>query len=103
MAGEGLTEASYEGDSPWWMLVGFFIAMAIAKGIAYILKIADWPEMPKAVSIAGFVGLTLGGAAAAYDWAYLPTHNFTLFLINWSHNLVGFVVAAAVLTLLRKY
>lgn len=102
MAAEGLVEADYEGNSPWWMLVGFLISVSTAKGIAYVLMVAEWPPINKALTISGFLGLTLGGAFAAYDWVYLPGHNFTLFVINWSHIFIGFMLAAAVLTVLNK-
>lgn len=102
MQGYNLTEADYEGNSPWWMAGGFVISIAIAKAIAFVLKWNDWPDMGRAVYMAGMLGLVLGGAIAGYGYVWMPDHNLTLFLIDWGHMIITWAAAAVVLTLLKK-
>ena len=102
MTGAGLTEADYEGNSPWWMAGGLLISLAMAKGVAFVLKMADWPDMMGALKIGAKLGIVFGGAFSSYDYVWMPAHNFTLFLVNWGHLVVGLTFVAAVLTLLKK-
>ncbi len=97
-----LTEADFEGNSPWWMAGGFVISIAIAKAMAFVVRWNNWPDMGRAVYMAGMLGLVLGGAIAAYGYVWTPDHNLTLFLIDWGHMIITWAAAAAVLTLLKK-
>lgn len=95
---EGVTDADVEGQSPIWMLVGFIITVLQVIGIGLVLKWRGISDIGGAV----MTGLTLwfffALAFVTYAYAYLPAHNTTLLMIDASHLLVGYVVAAAVLS-----
>jgi hypothetical protein len=101
MAAEKLTEADYEGNSPLWMLGGILISFATAKGLAFVLKWRDWPNIPGAIATAAIMALTFALSVNAYDLIYLPDHSWTVFFIDCFHLIVGWIIAAVVITLLK--
>jgi hypothetical protein len=101
MAAEGITAADVEGESPVWMAGGFFITVLQAIGIAIVLKWRGVAGVGKAAATAFVLWLFFALPFAHYGYLYLPAHNPTLLLIDASHLLVGWIVAAIVLALLK--
>lgn len=102
MAGQGVTEADYENNSPAWMGLGVLLTLMQVIGISYILSWKGRPEMPDAVQSIGMLSVLLAAAFSMYALAYLPQHSVPLFLIDASHLILGWIIAAAVLTKFRE-
>jgi len=99
---EGVTDADVEGQSPLWMLVGFIITILQVIGIGLVLKWRGIADIGGAI----MTGLTLwfffALAFVTYAYAYLPAHNTTLWMIDASHLLVGYIAAATVLSFFKN-
>jgi hypothetical protein len=101
MAAEGVTAADVEGESPIWMAGGFLITVMQAIGIAIVLKWRGASGVGKAAATASVLWLFFALPFSHYAYLYLPAHNATLLMIDASHLLVGWVVAAVVLALFK--
>ena len=101
MAGNGVSEPDFEGQSQMWMLGGVAISLISVIGMAKVLKWRGWPDIGGAIGTALVLGICFGSAVWAYNLVYLPAHDMSLFLVNIGHLILGWVVAAIVLTLVR--
>ena len=100
MAASGITAEEAESGNPIWMLGGFAITVLQVIGIGLAMK---WKG---AAGIGGAVttGLTLWVffAFPFTSYAYLyGGNNLELLLIDGSHLLVGWLVSAVVLALIK--
>lgn len=96
MAGHGLTED--DGGSPIWMVGGVVITVMQVIGLALILKWKGAAGLGDAATTAALLWALLALPFTLYAYLYLPAHNSTLLMIDASHLLVGWVVAAAILS-----
>ena len=101
LKGSGYTEADFEGQSSMWMIGGFFISLFTVIGLGIVLKWRGWPDMGGAIQTALLLGVLLGGTFAAYTLIYSAEHSWPLFFVDASHLIVGWIVAAVVLTLMK--
>jgi hypothetical protein len=101
MAAEGLTAADAEDQSPIWMIGGFLITVMQVVGLGLILKWRGVTGVGPAIATALLLWLLLALPFTHYAYLYLPAHNATLLMIDGSHLLVGWVLVAAVLALVK--
>jgi hypothetical protein len=101
MEAEGLTAADAEGQSPVWMAGGFLITILQVIGIATVLKWRGVSGVGKAAATALVLWFFFALPFVHYAYLYLPAHSVTLLLIDASHLLVGWVLAAIVLALFK--
>ncbi len=101
MAAEGLNAADAEEMSPVYMLLGFVITLMQVIGIGLVLKWKGVSDIGGAVMAAITLWFFFALPFAAYAYVYLPAHNTTLLLIDGSHLLVGWIVSAIVLSLIK--
>lgn len=98
MAAEGVTA---EEANPVWMVGGFVITIMQVLGLALILRWKGALTPMAAVQTAAIVWALLALPFSLYAYLYLPAHNTTLLAIDASHLLVGWLVSAGVLSLLK--
>jgi hypothetical protein len=98
MAAEGVTAADVEGESPVWMALGFFITVLQVIGLALVLRWKGTASIADAATTAALLWALFALPFTLYAFAYLPQHNLTLLIIDASHLLVGWIVAAVVLS-----
>lgn len=96
MAGHGLTQD--DAESPIWMLGGLVVTVMQVIGLALILKWKGVAGLADAATTAALLWALLALPFTLYAYLYLPAHNSTLLMVDASHLLVGWVVAAAVLS-----
>lgn len=98
MAGQGWTEAMFEGQSALWMPAGFLIPLILAYGLGWHLNqknISTW----KTAGLFGlWLSLLIGVPLMMYGYVYSPTHSWELLLIDSSHTVATFVVGCIVLS-----
>ena len=99
MAGHGVSEE--DAGSPLWMIGGFILTFMQVIGLGLILKWRNGSGVGAALQTAGLLWLLLALPFTLYDYVYLPGHNFTLLLVDASHLLVGWVVAAIILAVMK--
>lgn len=97
----GLTRADFEGESQIWMLGGFLVTVFQVVGIGLVMKWKGVTSLGKAVLTAAVLWLVFALPFVHYNYLYLPAHNPTLLMIDASHLLVGWVVSAVVLSLIK--
>lgn len=96
MAGHGLTQD--DAGSSVWMLGGFVITVMQVIGLALVLKWKGVAGLADAATTAALLWALLALPFVLYAYIYLPAHNPTLLMVDASHLLVGWVVAAAILS-----
>ncbi len=101
MAAAGHTEADFEGSSPGWMAVGVLISLLTVIGIGKVLQWANVQSIGDAVQKTLLVWAAFGLTMALYGLAYTPAHSIDLFLIDASHLLVGWLLAAIILAAMK--
>jgi hypothetical protein len=101
MAAEGVSAADAEGGSPVWMALGFFITVLQVIGLALVLRWKGVSSMADAATTAAILWALFALPLTLYDFAYLPAHNVTLLIIDASHLLVGWIVAAVALSFFK--
>ncbi len=101
MAAAGVTAADFEGVNPIWMIGGFVITLLQVIGIGLVLR---WRGVSGAIP-AVQTGLIIWALFALpfvhYAYIYTPTHDSTLLMIDASHMLVGWVVSAVILDVMK--
>ncbi|WP_133162168.1 DUF1761 domain-containing protein [Hyphococcus luteus] len=100
MAAEGITMEAAESESPVWMASGFLITLLQVIGIGLILKWKGSAGLGGAVATAFALWFFLALPMCSYAYIY-AAHNSTLLLIDAGHLLVGWVVSAIVLALIK--
>ena len=100
MAGHGLT-ADQAGGFDIYMAGGIIITLMQVIGIGLVLKWKGVGSVGEAVTTALLMWVFLALPFVHYAYLYLPAHNPTLLLIDGSHLLVGWVVSAVVLSLIK--
>ena len=98
MAAEGLTPADAEEQNPVYMLGGLLITVMQVIGLAIVLKWKGVSGIGDALKSTALLWALFALPFSMYAYLYLPRHDSTLLMIDASHLLVGWVVAAAVLS-----
>jgi len=101
MAAAGVTEADGQGQSPLWMLAGFGICVLQVIGLGLVLKWRGITDMGGAVKTAIIMWACFALAIVLYAYVYIPTHNGSILMVDASHLLVGWVVSAVILILIK--
>lgn len=101
LAAYGITPDPEAGESPIWMVGGFVITIVEAFGIGLVLKWKGAVSLGGAVATAIALWFCFALPLLMYNYLYLPGHNATILMIDASHLLVGWVVSAAVLSLMK--
>lgn len=99
MAGNGYTEAMFEGQSPLWMPSGFVISLLLSFGLGWHMKQKSITKLKTAALFGLWLSLLIGVPLMMYGYVYSPTHSWEVLLIDGSHTVVTFVAACAVLSL----
>ncbi len=100
MAANGMTEAD-AGMSPAWMASGFVITLLQVIGIGLVLKWKGASGLVDAAKTAVIIWFFFALPFATYAYIYSVAHDSTLLLIDAGHLLVGWVVSAAALALIK--
>jgi hypothetical protein len=101
MAANGVTEADAGDMSPAWMASGFVITLLQVIGIGLVLKWKGASGLVDCVKTAVIVWFFFALPFATYAYIYMPAHNSMMLMIDAGHLLVGWVVSAAVLALIK--
>lgn len=101
MAASGVTAADAEGDDPIYMAGGFLITVMQVIGIGMVLGWKGAADLVGAIKTALILWLLFALPFTMYPYLYTPDHNSTMLMIDASHLLVGWVVSAAVLRLIK--
>jgi len=99
MAGHGLTDDG--GSFDIYMAGGILITFMQVVGIGLVLKWKGVGDVMQALTTAGVMWLLIALPLMMYAYLYLPAHNSTLLMIDASHLLVGWIVSAGILTLMK--
>ena len=98
MAGEGVTPSEAEEQNPVYMVGGLLITVLQVIGLSTVLKWKGANGIGDAVKAAALLWALFAFPYTMYAYLYLPRHDSTLLMIDASHLLVGWIVAAAVLS-----
>ena len=98
MAGNGYTEAMFEGQSQLWMPAGFRIPLILAYGLGWHMKQKNIKTLKTAVLFGLWLALLIGVPLMMYNYVYSPSHSWQVLLIDSAHTVVTFVAGAAVLS-----
>jgi len=101
MGAHGLVAEDAKGESPIWMAAGFVITMVQVVGLATVLKWKGAEEPASAAVAAAMLWAFFALPFSLYNYIYLPSHGSTLLMVDGSHLLVGWVVAAVILSLFK--
>lgn len=101
MTGAELTEADFEGDSAAWMILGVVIALVTAVGLSIALRWGGLPDLPGALKRTLLLWIGFGVTYAMYQLTYWPDHSIGLFVVMGSYTLVGWLIAAAIIAVMR--
>lgn len=99
MAGNGYTEADFEGQSGLWMPAGFLIPLILAYGLGWHMKQKGITLWKTAALYGLWLGLLIGVPLMMYAYVYSPQHSWEVLLIDGSHTVVTFVVGCIILSL----
>jgi len=101
MAEMGIPEQGAEPESPMWMMLGFLITIMQVVGVGLVLKWKGVSELNAAIMTAVILWLVFALPFSAYGYLYNVTHSTTLLLIDASHLLLGWVISAVILSLMK--
>ena len=101
MGAHGLAAEDAKGESPIWMAAGFVVTAMQVVGLAVVLKWKGASAPVDAAMTAAMLWATFALPFSLYNFIYLPSHGSTLLMVDASHLLVGWVVAAVVLSLFK--
>lgn len=101
MSAQGIAAADVEGQNPLYMAGGFLITIMQVIGLGLVLRWKGAADLGEAIKTALILWLFLALPFTMYAYLYLPAHSPTLLMIDSSHMLVGWLVSAAILSLLK--
>ncbi len=100
MAGHGLT-ADQAGGFDIYMVGGILITLLQVMGLAFVLNWRNVSGINEAAKTALTLWFLLALPIIMYAYLYLPAHNSTLLMIDASHQLVGWLASAVILTVMK--
>ncbi len=100
MAGQGIP-ADQAGSFDIYMVGGILITLLQVVGLAFVLSWRNVSGISDAVKTALTLWFLLALPIIMYAYLYLPAHNSTLLMIDASHLLVGWLVSAVILTVMK--
>lgn len=100
-AASGITTAEANASSPIYMVGGFLITVLQVIGIGLVLKWKGDATPMAAATTAAVLWFFIALPFTMYAYLYTPAHDSTLLMIDASHLLVGWVLSAAVLRLIK--
>ncbi len=100
MAGHGIP-VDQAGAFDIYMAGGILITLLQVMGLAFVLSWRNVSGIHEAVKTALTLWFFLALPIIMYAYLYLPAHNSTLLMIDASHQLVGWVVSAVILTVMK--
>lgn len=105
MAAEGVTaeQAQQDPNQAIWMAGGFLITILQTIGLGLAIKWRGATDIGGAIVTAVILWLFLALPFALYGYLYLPAHNQTLLMIDASHLFVGWVIASAVMAVMKAW
>lgn len=101
MAAHNVTPEAAQNESPVWMIGGFVITVMQVVGIGLVLKWKGVTGLVNSKITAAILWLVFALPFTCYNYLYLTAHDSTLLMIDASHLLVGWVVSAAILSLMK--
>ena len=101
MAAAGIPADAQENMNPMVMIGGFVITIMQVVGIGFVMKWKGAAGLNGAVMTALALWVVFALPFATYAYLYSAAPNATLLMIDASHLLVGWVVSAAVLALIK--
>lgn len=101
MQGSGYVAEQFEGQSPVWMVGGFLITIMQVIGIGVVLRWRGAADIGGAVKAIALLWLLLALPFCHYHYLYGPIHDAGLLMVDASHFLVGWVISAVILSLLK--
>ncbi len=99
MAGHGLTDDG--GTFDIYMIGGILTTLLQVIGIGLFLKWRSAGDIGVAVKTALTMWVLIALPLIMYAYLYLPAHNSTLLMIDAAHLLVGWVLSAVILTVMK--
>jgi len=99
LAGNGWTEANFEGQSGLWMPAGFLIPLILAFGLGWHMKQKQISKMDTAALFGLWLALLIGMPLMMYGYVYSPNHSWEVLLVDVSHTVATFVVGCVVLSM----
>ena len=84
-----------------YMVGGILITFMQVIGIGLILKWKGVADIGDAVKTIALLWLLIALPLMLYAYLYLPAHNSTLLMIDSSHLLVGWLVSAVILSIMK--
>ena len=98
MAGNGYTEAMYEGNSALWMPAGILIPLILAYGLGWHMKQKNISTAKTAALFGLWLALLIGVPLMMYNYVYSPHHSWEVLLIDSGHTIATFVLGSVVLS-----
>lgn len=90
-----------EGSFDLYMVGGIVITLMQVIGIGLVMKWKGVISLADAVKVALVLWFFFGLPFSNYAYLYNPAHSTTLLLIDASHLLVGWVISAVILALIK--
>lgn len=97
----GVTDADVENENPAYMVGGFLITIMQVIGIGFVLRWKGAADIGEAIKTALVLWLLLALPFVMYAYLYMPAHNSAMLMVDASHLLVGWVVSAIILAVLK--
>ncbi|GJL91957.1 DUF1761 domain-containing protein [Hyphococcus sp.] len=101
MAAAGIPSEAADAESPVWMAGGFLITLLQVIGLGLVLKWKGDATPTAAATTAAVLWFFIALPFCHYSYLYMPGHNATMLMIDASHLLVGWVVSALILRLIK--
>ena len=102
MNAAGITEADYGDQSQGvWMLGGVLITIMQVIGIGLVLRWKGAASIGDAVKTTLIIWALFALPFVHYNYLYEPDHSVVLLIIDASHLLVGWVISAVILSLIK--
>lgn len=96
-----VTEADLAVPYVWWF--GGLVVIAVqVVGIGALLQMMGWPSLAEATGRVAGLGALLAVPMLGYHLVYLPAHSWTLFAIDAASIMMGWLISAVTLTLLKQ-
>ncbi len=101
MSEMGITAQDGVDESPIWMAGGFLITILQVIGVGLVLKWKGAGTIGEAVKTALIIWVLFALPFAHYQYLYSAMHSSTILMIDASHLLVGWVVSAVILSVIK--
>ena len=102
MESHGYTTEDYASSHPAWYIGGVVISLFIAWGLGLMIRLGRVSGIKGGIKASTQAAIGFGIPLVSYPLVFSPFHDFTLYAVGFSHIVIAWIGAGAIIGVMAK-